>query len=64
MDCPFCKRAMLEGKLHRRWATTRSGDGDYFIGPDGAQTEIGEYTRNDALQCEDCGTIILKGRFA
>ena len=58
MDCPFCKSPMSIGTIR--------GDprGNAFRAEDGKLTPLGKYTSNTAMQCEDCGTIVLRGRFA
>ena len=59
LDCPYCRTPMTLGKIHE-WGTHPAT----FIGPDGEVHDIDKYTRKKAFQCEDCGTLVLQGRFA
>jgi hypothetical protein len=50
---------MTVGKLHEFGTHPTT-----FIGPNDKAHDIDKYTRNKAFQCEDCGTLVLQGRFA
>lgn len=61
MNCPYCAKPMTAGTIHSRAGNPRD---TCFRSADGEMTPLGKYTRSSALQCEDCGTIIIEGRFA
>jgi hypothetical protein len=62
LRCPFCRRPMTKGTL--RSAGGKPADGPYFCPPDGERTNVSKYTSNEAFQCEDCCTVVIRGRFA
>jgi hypothetical protein len=35
-----------------------------FVGPNGEKHDIDKFTRDKVFQCEDCGTLVMQGRFA
>ena len=50
---------MTLGKIHQL------GDRPtVFVGPSGEKQDIDKFTGNKVFQCEDCGTLVMQGRFA
>jgi hypothetical protein len=59
LACPYCRAPMTVGKIHQ------VGNGSaMFVGPNGEKHAIDKFTRDKVFQCEDCGTLVMQGRFA
>jgi len=58
LDCPYCKTPMAIGTVHE------VSNGAVFIASNGDRHDLDKYTGKRAFECNDCGTIVMQGRFA
>ena len=63
--CPFCGQAMLKGHFKAQGANESFLRASTFLRENGAEDSVTlSITRNPDTMCPDCGTIVLRGRFA